>query len=340
MGQIRRLSPAPGFGLRCASACDSLRCAVKRLSHMALFGALWTAGACSPACTPPEAQSPQPQVASSGGEGGPNGGAQAVAPMGGAGEMIMEARGVDAAKLTDAQRTSFFQIINTEPAACDKPHSLATSLRDDPGCRDSGVLSQFVADALATGASPADVKEGLEFVADSLKPRTINIQNRPVFGDARAPITVVMFADFECPHCRAEFPEVRKTVAQFHKRAKLVFKHFPLNSHSRAKVAAVAVEAAREQGKFWEMVAKVFEHQTQLEDADLKNYAKQLGLDIAKFEASFSAQRGKARVEEDRADGERINLEGTPAVFVNGRYVNELLFGGTVAGWIDDALRR
>jgi len=256
------------------------------------------------------------------------------------GEMIMEAKGVDVSKLTEAQRTTFFQLINTEPSACDKPHSLATSLRDDDKCRDSLVASQYIADRLAAGATVGDVKAELVEVLDSLEVRDIPIDGRPVYGNERAPVTVVVFADFECPHCRAEAPVLRQAVQQFRGQAKLVYKHFPLSMHPRAKAAAIASEAAHAQGKFWPMHDQIFAHQTQLEDADIKRYAKAAGLDMAKFEAEYEAEKFKKVVEQDRKHGDDLELEGTPAVYVNGREFNQRLFGGTVEGWIDDALRR
>jgi len=285
--------------------------------------------ACSPSCTSSDPIPP----------GGAAKDEPAAAPAP-SGPMIMEAKGVDLNKLSEVQRTSFFQIINSEPSACGKAESLAASLRDDASCRDSLSVSQFVADALAQGATPTDIKTALEDVVDSLRVREIEIKGRPTYGNERAPVTVVVFADFECPHCRSEAPMLKQTVDQYRGRAKLVFKHFPLPSHARAKPAAVATMAAHAQGKFWEFSALVFENQTALEDADLMVYARRAGLDVGRFEADYKAQVGKDVVEADRVEGDKIDISGTPAVFVNGRYFNPLLFGGTVSGWIEDALRR
>ncbi|MEZ4450995.1 MAG: thioredoxin domain-containing protein [Nannocystaceae bacterium] len=293
--------------------------------------------ACSPACNTPEAI--PPAEADSGRS--PDRPIKAVpTPQASSDEQVNEAKGVDLTKLTEPQRTNFFQILNTEPSACDKPHSLAVSLRDDATCRDSLPVSQFIADALASGASPSDVKMALEEVVDSLRVRDINIDGRPVYGNERAPVTVVVFADFECPHCRAEAPVLKRTVDEYRGRAKLVFKHFPISGHIRAKPAAIATMAAHKQGKFWEMAEIVFENQTALEDADIRAYAKRIGLDMAKFDADVKAGYGRDLVEADRVEGDKLEITGTPAVFINGRYYNPLLFGGTVTGWIDDALRR
>jgi protein-disulfide isomerase len=308
-------------------------------SQCTLAPLLLILSACSPACTapaagpettaaPPLASGKDPVAAEAGAE-----------PAAGAAE-ITDAKGVDLSRLTDPQKTSFFQLINSEPSACGKAHSLAVSLRDDATCRDSLSVSQFIADALASGASASDIKANLEPLVDSLKPREINIKGRPVYGNERAPVTVVVFADFECPHCRQEAPVLRQAIDQFRGKAKLVYKHFPLSGHVRAKAAAIATEAALEQGKFWEMHDIVFENQSALEDADIRGYAKKIGLDMAKFDASYNAKKGQDVVEADRMDGEKLDIQGTPAVYVNGRYMNSYLFGGTITGWIEDALRR
>jgi protein-disulfide isomerase len=301
--------------------------------------------ACSPACTPPDAKNPEadpkadPKAAQ--GEGGEADTAKKpVAPP--AGDMVMEAKGVDLSKLSESQRSTFFQIINSEPSACDKPHSLAKSLRDDDKCRDSLIAAQFVADYLQAGAPTSEVRTGLQEVTKSLKPRDIPVEGRPVYGSENAPVTVVVFADFECPHCKMEAPKLRKTVDQFRGRARLIFKHFPLGGHVRAKQAAIATEAALEQGKFWEMHDIVFANQDKLEDGDILSYAAQIGLDVEKFKASYNARKGKGVVEADKKHGEEAGVDGTPAVFVNGRRANGryILFGGELSGWIDDALKR
>ncbi len=306
--------------------------------------------ACSPACNPPEAQSPGTDSPRGPADerSGPGVGmkAEAIAerekkraelPKD---DMLMDAPGVDTSRLSETQRSVFFQVINTEPSACDKPHSMARSLKDDPGCRDSQLAAQFVADALASGAPASAVKHDLPIIVEALQPRDIDIKGRPVYGAERAPVTVVVFADFQCPHCRAEAPVLRKAIDQFRGRAKLVYKHFPITGHDRAKAAAIATEAAFEQGKFWEMHDLVFENQNDLSDENIYKWAAQIGLDVAKFKASYTANKGKPVVEKDKADGEALGISGTPAMFVNGREVTPALFGGNITAWIDDALKR
>src|SRR5690606_11869192 len=131
-------------------------------------------------------------------------------------------------RLAESHRATFFALINTEPSACGKPHSLARSLRDDASCRDSLIVAQFIADRLEKGISPSALKEEVQGVVAALQPRTIEIAGRPLYGNERAPVTVVVFADFQCPHCKEEAPVLRQAIERFRGRAKLIFKHFPL----------------------------------------------------------------------------------------------------------------
>lgn len=257
-------------------------------------------------------------------------------------KMVREAKGVDTSKLSETQQSSFFTMINTEPSACDKPHSLATSLLEDAECRDSLHVAQFIADRLADGATPSDIKLEIDELVSALSVREIPVEGRPTYGNLRAPVTVVVFADFQCPHCKLEAPGLRKSVQQYRGQAKLVFKHFPLsNMHTRAEASARATEAAHMQGKFWEMHDLVFDHQTQLEDADLERYAKQIpGLDFDKWKADYASEATKLAVAKDRAHGDLLQIAGTPAVYVDGRLVTPLLWGGNLTSWIEDALRR
>ena len=310
-------------------------------SHWLITVFALTTAACSPACKPPPADPPHGGGNSQQAAGGPNAGAAAagqprVQPEP---DTAREAPGVDLSQLSEAQRDVFFQIALSEPSACGKPHSLVKSLQTDAQCRASRTLAQFVADRVAAGTPVETIQTTVASLAKHLEVHEISIANRPVYGSDKAPVTIVVFADYECPHCAAEAPVLRSAVQKFRGQAKLVFRNFPLSGHERAKPAAFACEAAFKQGKFWEMNEKVFAHQSDLEDDDLLDYAKEIGLDLEKFKTDMSSAEVAAAVETDRADGEKLQIEGTPAVYINGRLYHPALFGGSVEGWIDDALR-
>ena len=110
---------------------------------------------------------------------------------------------------------------------------------------------------------------------------------------------------------------------EFGEKVKLVVRSFPLDQHKHAFKAAEAAEAAREQGKYWEYTAILFTHQTALEVENLKQYATQLGLDRKKFDFALDSGKFSERVKQDIADGDKIGVDSTPTVFINGKRARE-----------------
>jgi protein-disulfide isomerase len=145
---------------------------------------------------------------------------------------------------------------------------------------------------------------------------------RPSHGPANAPISIVEFSDFECPFCGRAFPTVKQVLATYGDRVRLTYRHYPLPIHPRARPAAEAAACAADQGKFWEYHDRLFQHQDQLSDDDLKAHAAALGLDAAKFNACFQATAHKADIDADIAAGNDAGVNGTPAFFVNGRLLS------------------
>jgi protein-disulfide isomerase len=103
---------------------------------------------------------------------------------------------------------------------------------------------------------------------------------------------------------------------------RIVWKHYPLDMHKDARPAAIAGEAAHSQGKFWEFHDKVFANQKKLALQDLKQYAKEVGLDMARFEKDLLDPAMKKRMEDDMGEAKSLGITGTPAFFVNGRFLN------------------
>jgi protein-disulfide isomerase len=138
-------------------------------------------------------------------------------------------------------------------------------------------------------------------------------------GHADAPVTLVEYGDYECPHCGRAYPIVKDVQRRLGDTLRFVFRNFPLGeSHPHAQHAAEAAEGATAGGKFWEMHDMLYEHQQALGDHQLVGYAKALGLDAAAFEAELRAHAHKARVREDFVSGVRSGVNGTPTFFING----------------------
>jgi protein-disulfide isomerase len=138
-------------------------------------------------------------------------------------------------------------------------------------------------------------------------------------GPASAPVTLVEYGDYECPHCGAAYPLVKKIQEKLGRNLRFVFRNFPLtNMHPQAEHAAEAAEAAAAQNKFWEMHDWIFEHQDTIGDGDLLGAAKALGLDIVRFMRDMRSQTFLQRVKEDFQSGVRSGVNGTPTFFING----------------------
>jgi len=140
----------------------------------------------------------------------------------------------------------------------------------------------------------------------------------PSRGPAAAPVTIVEFSDFECPYCSRAEETVSEVMRVYGDKIRLVYRDLPLPNHKNAPKAAEAAHCAGEQGKYWEMHAKLFANQRALEVPALKGYAKDLKLDQAKFDKCLDSGATAAIVEENRRVGNEAGVNGTPAFFVNG----------------------
>ena len=137
-------------------------------------------------------------------------------------------------------------------------------------------------------------------------------------GPLEAPLTLVEYGDYECPHCGRAAPAVRSLMAEHRSRLRFVFRHLPLpDVHPNAALAAQAAEAAGAQGKYWEMHDTLFENQDRLGPIHLSRYARELGLDVAQFEDDLQSGRFAARVGQDVNSAEEAGVAGTPTFFIN-----------------------
>jgi protein-disulfide isomerase len=127
---------------------------------------------------------------------------------------------------------------------------------------------------------------------------------------------------------------------EYPNQLKVVFKHYPLNFHKNAHLAAQASMAAHEQGKFWEYHDILFQNQRALTRPDLERYAEQLGLNMGQFRAALDTQKFKARVDQDMADAEKGGVNGTPHFLINGKDLSGAQPIDSFKAIIDEALKR
>lgn len=141
----------------------------------------------------------------------------------------------------------------------------------------------------------------------------------PVRGAVSPTVTVVVFADFQCPHCRHLMQTLAAVLAAYPDDVQLVFKHAPVDTHRDAALAARAAACAQRQERFWEYATIEFVNPARLSKTDLTRYAKDGRLDVKQFSADLDSGRCDARVEGDVADARALGIYGTtPVVFVNG----------------------
>ena len=154
---------------------------------------------------------------------------------------------------------------------------------------------------------------------------SVPVGDSPAEGPATAPVTVIMFSDFQCPSCSATHPLLKAAIAAFPGKVRLIVRNFPLESiHDNSLLAARAASAANAQGKFFEYIDILYKNQDKLDVANLKKYAADLGLDAAKFEADMNSDKALAAIKKDIADGDALHITGTPTIFINGRRIGNL----------------
>jgi protein-disulfide isomerase len=140
-----------------------------------------------------------------------------------------------------------------------------------------------------------------------------------VQGPEAAPVTLVEYGDYQCPHCGRAYPIVKAVQRSLGTHLRFVFRNMPLrNAHPQAELAAEAAEAAAAQGKFWEMHDALFEHQSSLGRELVVELARRLKLDVSSFERDLDTGRFHDRVEHDFSSGVRSGVNGTPTFFING----------------------
>jgi protein-disulfide isomerase len=153
-------------------------------------------------------------------------------------------------------------------------------------------------------------------------PRVEVAATGPARGPGDAKVTIVEFSDFQCPYCGAAFGTVEQLMTQYAGKVKLVFRQFPLPIHPQAEKAAEASLCAADQGKFWEFHDLLFKNQKKLDASDLKTYAASAGLDGAKFSQCLDSGDKKKQVDADLEAGQAAGVNGTPAFFINGVFLN------------------
>jgi len=145
-------------------------------------------------------------------------------------------------------------------------------------------------------------------------------------GNKNASVTIVEFSDFQCPYCAQLDPTLNEVLKAYPKEVKLIFKHYPLPFHNYAMIAAKASEAAKEQGKFWEMHDLIFQNLGKINEQLLKDFAQQLSLNVEKFSSDFASNKYDKIIQQDIALARSSDVAGTPTLFLNGKRMQSRSF--------------
>jgi len=170
---------------------------------------------------------------------------------------------------------------------------------------------------------------------------TVATQGHPSRGAANAPVTIVEFSDFECPYCSGLYPTLKTVEENYKDKVRIVYRQFPLNNiHPRAQKAAEASLCANEQGKFWQLHDAMFTDQQHLTVDDLKGKAAALSMNAETFATCLDSGKHAAAIRESIIEGSKAGVDGTPALFINGRFLGGNQPYAEIEKLIEDELAR
>jgi protein-disulfide isomerase len=223
-----------------------------------------------------------------------------------------------------AQKQTLAHVLQTQSCSCGCNLAIAKCREDDPTCSYSRQMLNLIVKDLKAGMDEAHIVADLKDHAMKPppildEPVTLNIQGDPSIGPENARVTIVEFSDFQCPYCAAAAAQARVLLERFPTDIRLVYKQFPLDSHSQAFLAAEASVAAHAQGKFWEMHNKLYANYKSISAQNILIWAKEIGLDMNRLIADVDGGKYKTAVENEVKQGETAGVQGTPSFFFNGR---------------------
>jgi protein-disulfide isomerase len=235
--------------------------------------------------------------------------------------------GLDQTGLSAEQKRTLFTLIRAQSCSCGCTMHVAECRVKDPRCGVSRGLAAMVARELREGKTAEAIRADLERRTKEAPPVLdeavkIPIEDAPVKGPANARITLVEFSDFQCPYCATAVGHLYELMAKHPADVRLVFKQFPLDTHSQAGLAAEAALAAHAQGKFWPMHDKLYANFRDLSPEKINQWATDAGLDLVRFTMDLKSGKYKAAVQKEVDEGVQAGVQGTPTIFVNGKRYN------------------
>jgi protein-disulfide isomerase len=215
------------------------------------------------------------------------------------------------------------------------------SMSVDRGSAHLATLNDSLKVAAAAAAAPvAAARPSGPKRPDPKEVYDIKLGDSPVRGSDSAKITIVEWADFQCPFCVRVNPTLEQIEKEYGDKVRFAFKHLPLSMHAKARGAHQAAEAAHRQGKFWEMHDRIFASPKDLSPATYLRYANEMGLDIDRYNSDYSSTSVRKAIDENLAAATKLGVSGTPSFFVNGRFLSGAQPYGSFARVIDEELAK
>lgn len=191
----------------------------------------------------------------------------------------------------------------------------------------------FVALIVISGNSQIDVSKIDINAIQTASKQNGNIADH-VYGNPESKVTLINYGDFQCPGCGNIHPMIKKVVEAYKDKIRFVFRNVTLSYHANAKAASATAEAAGLQGKYWEMFNKIYESQSDWSELSssartpfFEGYAKDLGLDIAKFKIDISSNSVLSKINYDIALGKKAGVSSTPTFLLDGKTLDSSVWG-------------
>ena len=189
-------------------------------------------------------------------------------------------------------------------------------------------------------AAPGGPPSGRPSRPDTNREYKVDLDGAPTRGSDKAIVTIVAWSDFQCPFCNRVAPTLAQIEKEYGDKVRIAFKHMPLSIHSQAPAAHAAAEAAHRQGKFWEMHDKIFANQRDMGEATLERYAREIGLDLARYAKDIDSEDVKNKISKDLEQAQELSVTGTPSFFINGKFLSGAQPFANFKRMIDEAIEK
>ena len=236
---------------------------------------------------------------------------------------IPQMPGTGVEELAEVAQRDLAQLMGEGPCPCDPTKTLLVCIQSS-SCPAATELAQLGVSLYKSGMGSEQVAEAVikEYIARFMPPVEFDLSKSPSKGDPKAPITIVEFADFECPHCALMGEIMKEVVKERPQAVRVFFKQFPLPFHKMAPLASQATLAAHRQDAFWQMHDLIFKNQQDLSPEKFMTFAEELSLNMMIFRADFADPEVSKQIESEMEEGRKAGLQGTPTLFFNGKVYN------------------